>query len=374
LVISAFVALSIGSSWTVAGTIGIGLIGTAAAMGLPLEVTAGAIISGAYFGDKMSPLSDTTNLAPAVSGTDLFTHIRNMIWTTGPSIIIALLMFLVLGMGEEVTTSADNLNETLDLLSSEFSVGVWALIPLFVVMILAFKKVPALPTIVIGAVVGLVFAVLFQRDLVVALANDSSLPLWLASIKGIWIALADGYTANTGNENIDSLLSRGGMSSMLNTISLILSAMIFGGVMDALGLLSRLVQGVLKRVERTGSLVAVTIASCVGANIITADQYIAIVLPGRMYRGEFARRGLAPKALSRVLEDSATITSPLIPWNTCGAFMAGTLGVATLAYLPYCFFNLINPLVSLIYGYADIKMARLSEEEIARFKETGALV
>ena len=362
LVICAFVALSIGSSWTVAGTIGIGLIGTASALGLSLEMTAGAIISGAYFGDKMSPLSDTTNLAPAVAGADLFAHIRNMAWTTTPSILIALVIFLVIGMRQDVSGSADLMEETLLLLDQSFTINLFMLVPLLVVLVLAMKQFPALPTILIGALVGVGFAVAFQPDQVYALAGDAQLPIWLAMFKGGWIALVDGYTATTGNEGIDSLLTRGGMSSMLNTIWLVLTAMVFGGVMDQLGLLNRLVKGLIDRVERTGSLVAVTIASCIGANIITADQYIAIVLPGRMYKLEFERRGLAPKALSRVLEDSATITSPLIPWNTCGAYMAGTLGVATFAYLPYCFFNLINPIMSMIYGYTNFKMARIDEE------------
>jgi len=363
LVICAFVALSIGSSWTVAGTIGIGLIGTAAALDLSLEITAGAIISGAYFGDKMSPLSDTTNLAPAVAGADLFSHIRNMAWTTTPSIIIALVIFIVIGFRQDVSGSADTMASTLELLQGQFTINFLMLLPLFVVLGLAVKRFPALPTILVGALIGVVFAVVFQPEQVYTLAGDAQLPVWLAMFKGGWIALVDGYTATTGHEGLDSLLSRGGMSSMLTTIWLILTAMIFGGVMDQLGLLARLVKGVLDKVESTGGLVAVTIASCIGANIITADQYIAIVLPGRMYKLEFERRGFAPTALSRVLEDSATITSPLIPWNTCGAYMAGTLGVATFAYLPYCFFNIINPIMSIIYGYTNFKMARVDDEE-----------
>lgn len=358
-VICAFVALSIGSSWTVAGTIGIGLIGTAAALGLSVEITAGAIISGAYFGDKMSPLSDTTNLAPAVAGTDLFTHIRHMTWTTGPSIVIAIILFAIIGLNADITESSDNMAATLQLLQSHFTLGWYLLMPLVVVLYLAVKRVPALPTILIGALIGCLFALVFQGEAILRLAGDHSLPVWLALFKGIWMALFDGYVSTTGNADIDDLLSRGGMSSMLNTIWLIMTAMIFGAVLDKLGLLRRLVQGVLTLAASTGSLIALTIASCIGANIVTADQYISIVLPGRMYKVEFERRGLAPKNLSRTLEDAATITSPLIPWNTCGAYMAGTLGVATFAYLPFCFFNLINPVISVIYGYTGFKLEKL---------------
>ncbi|MCR8923535.1 Na+/H+ antiporter NhaC [Dasania sp. GY-MA-18] len=358
-VISAFVALSIGSSWTVAGTIGIGLIGTAAALGLPLEITAGAIISGAYFGDKMSPLSDTTNLAPAVAGTDLFTHIKHMAWTTGPSIIISLIIFTIIGLFYTPSGTANTMAETLDLLDQQFYINVILLLPLVLVLALAMKQFPALPTILGGTLIGCIFALVFQPDVIYQLAGNTDIPLALALFKGVWMVLFDGYVANTGHAAIDDLLTRGGMSSMLNTVWLVLMAMIFGAVLDKVGLLARLVQGILSSVKSTGSLIAVTIASCMGANIITADQYISIVLPGRMYRLEFERRGLAPQNLSRVLEDSATITSPLIPWNTCGAFMAGTLGVATFAYLPYCFFNLINPVISLIYGFTGFKLTPL---------------
>ncbi|WP_051083880.1 Na+/H+ antiporter NhaC [Dasania marina] len=363
-VISAFVALSIGSSWTVAGTIGIGLIGTAAALGLPLDITAGAIISGAYFGDKMSPLSDTTNLAPAVAGTDLFTHIKHMAWTTGPSIIISLIIFTILGLFYTPTGSANTMAETLALLEQQFYIHFILLLPLLLVLVLAMKQFPALPTILGGTLIGCVFALVFQADVIYQLAGNTDIPLALALFKGVWMVLFDGFVSNTGNASIDDLLTRGGMSSMLNTVWLVLMAMIFGAVLDKVGLLARLVQGVLTSVKSTGSLIAVTIASCIGANIITADQYIAIVLPGRMYRLEFERRGLAPENLSRVLEDSATITSPLIPWNTCGAFMASTLGVATFAYLPYCFFNIINPIISLIYGFTGFKLTPLKENAV----------
>lgn len=363
--VCALVSVSIGSSWTTAGTIGIGLIGTAAGLGLSVEITAGAIISGAYFGDKMSPLSDTTNLAPAVVGTDLFAHIRHMVWTTAPSILIALVLFLVIGLRAETSTASEQMQAMLDLLDQNFVISAWLLLPLLFVFFLAYKKVPAMIAILSGALAGIPFAIIFQSDVVMAYAGDDSLPHWLAIFKGLWMALADGYVAHTGNEQIDSLLSRGGMSSMLTTVWLIVTAMVMGAVIERVGILEALIKTILKFAKTTGGLVLSTLLTCIGTNIVTADQYIAIVLPGRMFRLEFARRGLSATNLSRTLEDSATITSPLIPWNTCGAYMAGTLGVATLAYLPYCFFNLINPVISAIYGYTQFKIVPLSPEETA---------
>ena len=312
----------------------------------------------------MSPLSDTTNLAPAVAGTDLFTHIKHMAWTTGPSIIISLIIFTILGLFYTPTGSANTMAETLSLLEQQFYIHIILLLPLVLVLVLAMKQFPALPTILGGTLIGCIFAFVFQADVIYQLAGNTDIPLALALFKGVWMVLFDGFVSNTGNASIDDLLTRGGMSSMLNTVWLVLMAMIFGAVLDKVGLLARLVQGVLTSVKSTGSLIAVTIASCIGANIITADQYIAIVLPGRMYRLEFERRGLAPENLSRVLEDSATITSPLIPWNTCGAFMASTLGVATFAYLPYCFFNIINPIISLIYGFTGFKLTPLKKNVV----------
>jgi len=358
--ICALVSVSIGSSWTTAATIGIGLIGTASGLGLSLEITAGAIISGAYFGDKMSPLSDTTNLAPAVTGSELFEHIKHMVWTTAPSIIIALILFAILGLTETVEQSSDTLASTLAILDSNFSIGPHLLIPLAILLFLAYKRMPALPTIFLGSLVGIVFALAFQADAVAKMAGEGKS---FALIRGSWTVLFDGFQSALGNEAIDKLLSRGGMSSMLNTIWLIMCALVFGAIVEKVGLLVKLVKGALSLAKSSGSLVLTTILTCIGINIIAMDQYIAIVLPGRMYKFEFERRGLAPKNLSRVLEDSATITSPLIPWNTCGVYMAGTLGVATFAYLPYCFFNIINPIISAIYGFTGFKVVPLDKTE-----------
>jgi NhaC family Na+:H+ antiporter len=362
--ICGLIALSIGSSWTVAGTVGIALIGAAAGMGLSLEITAGAVISGAYFGDKMSPLSETTNLSPAVAGTDLFSHIGHMVWTTLPSISIALILYAIIGMNIDSSASATDLALTMQLLQDNFTINVFMLLPVVALLVMANKKLPPIPTILIGALIGVVLALIFQRPAILALAGDTT-NLFLALFKGIWQTLFDGFSLSSGNATLDDLMTRGGMSSMLNTVWLILCAMVFGAVMEHTGLLQCLVNYALSFVHSTGSLIATTVCSCIGANIITSDQYISIVLPGRMYKMEYEKRKLDPKNLSRTLEDAGTLTSPLVPWNTCGAYMSGTLGVATFAYLPYCFFNLLSPVVAIIYGFMNIKIAPATTEQVA---------
>jgi len=360
--ICAITALSIGSSWTVAGTLGVALIGIAGGLGLNPAIAAGAIISGAYFGDKMSPLSDTTNLAPAVVGTDLFTHIRHMAWTTGPSFIIALSLYALLGIGAGADADIVTLDALKATLNENFQVSLITLLPLAAVFYLAYKKVPPIPTILFGALLGGLLAVAMQPQVVIDFANSPELSPGLAMIKGVWIAFADGYSSTTGVADVDDLLSRGGMSSMLNTIWLVICALSFGAVLEHAGILKRLVQSALEAAKSTGSLIMTVVLSCIGINIIAADQYIAIVLPGKMYKLEFERRGLDARNLSRVIEDSGTLTSPLVPWNTCGAFMAGTLGVATLTYLPFAFLNLINPLISIIYGFTGFTIKSVDEE------------
>jgi NhaC family Na+:H+ antiporter len=328
--ICAIASLATGSSWTVAGTLGVALIGVAMGLGLSPAIAAGAIISGAYFGDKMSPLSDTTNLAPAVVETDLFTHIRHMAWTTGPSFLIALIMFTATGFGVSSGVDSSTLRELKAALDASFNITPWALLPLAVVFFMAYRKVPPMPTILFGAVLGGFLAALIQPEVVLATA-------------------------------VDDLLSRGGMSSMLVTIWLIITAMAFGAVLEHGGMLMRLIESALKAAKSTGSLVLTVVLSCIGINIVAADQYISIVLPGKMYKAEFEKRNLDSKNLSRVIEDSGTLTSPLVPWNTCGAYMAATLGVATFAYLPFAFFNLINPVVSVIYGFTGFTITRIEE-------------
>ncbi len=360
--ICALASVSTGSSWTTAGTLGIGLIGVALGLGLSPAITAGAIVSGAYFGDKMSPLSDSTNLAAAVVGTDLFTHIRHMVYTTTPSFIIALLLFAGLGLASETPAEEVGGLETMAALETVFRLGPLALLPLAVVLLLAWWRFPPLPTIFTGALLGAVQAVVLQPDVVVAFVNEPELSRSLALLKGAWSALANGYVSVTGNETVDSLLTRGGMSSMLTTVWLVLCALSFGAVLEHTGLLERLIRSLLAAAKSTGSLITSVLLTCIGTNVIAADQYIAIVLPGRMYQLEFRRRGLHVKNLSRAIEDAGTLTSPLVPWNTCGAYMAATLGVPTFLYLPFAFFNLINPLVSAGYAYAGITIVPAEPE------------
>lgn len=358
-ILCCIVSLSIGSSWTTAATVGVALIGVALGLGMSPVVTAGAIISGAYFGDKISPLSDTTNLAPAVAGTDLFSHIRHMLWTTIPSIFLALVIFFFLGMTDHQNTDAQKIQQISSDLQRNFDISLLHLFPMLVLMLMAIRKVPAFPTVFIGAMIGAIWALLFQPE-VIERMRDSALSPMLGTGKLLWATLATGFSIETGNKELDSLLSGGGMAKMTNTVWLIMSAMVYGAVLERTGLLRRFVQVILARAKSTGSLVASTILTCLATNILAADQYMAIVMPGRMYKEEFAARGLAPVNLSRTLEDGGTITSPLIPWNTCGAYMNGVLGVNPLDYLFYAFFNLINPLLAIIYGYLGIKILKLT--------------
>ncbi len=357
------VSVATGSSWTTAGTVGVALVGIATAQDLNLGLAAGAIVSGAYFGDKMSPLSDTTNLAPAMAGTDLFTHIRHMLWTTVPSLIIALILFTVIGLSNAVPQDTAGVSVILASLEASFVIGPHMLLPAVLVIGLVVRKVPATPALIIGALTGCAFAVVFQPGAVTTLAASPDLPNWAALIKGCWQALASGFALESGNAALDELLSRGGMGGMLNTVWLILSAMTFGAVMEKTGMLGRIAESILSAVRGTGSLILATLSTSIGMNVLASDQYIAIVLPGRMFRAEFARRGLAPQNLSRCLEDAGTMTSSLVPWNTCGAFMAQTLGVPTLTYAPYAFLNILNPIISAIYGFTGFSITKLEKAE-----------
>ena len=358
--ICAIVAISIGSSWTVAGTLGIGLMGISGSFDLSPAITAGAIISGAYFGDKLSPMSDTTNLASAATGVDLFDHIRHMLWTTIPSFVIALTIFAFIGGSEAATPSEiEALKKTM---LTEFNLGLHLLLPLIVMLVLIYKRFPAYPSIVISALTGALFALLFQPEVLAKLAGDTAgLGRPFILLKGIWISLFDGYTSNSGNDFLDALLSKGGMSSMLNTVWLIISALGFGGVLERTGILKYLLNLALKGVKSNGSLITTTVATCISTNILAADQFIAVALPGRMFKDEYQRRGLSALNLSRTLEDSATLTSALIPWNTCGAYMAATLGVATFSYAPYAFFNYLCPVIAIFYGFYNIAQKPLEE-------------
>lgn len=348
-VICSIVSLATGSSWTTAGTVGVALLGVGRGLGIPAPMIAGAIISGAYFGDKMSPLSDTTNLAPAMAGTTLFEHVKHMLYTTGPSYVISLILYGILGL-QFANKQLDyiQINKLLGALSNQFNINLFLLIPPIVVIILVVKKVPAIPGLFMGTILGAVFALIFQGK----------------GIGDIVSVLNSGYVSETGFKAVDELLTRGGAQSMMYTVSLILCAMTFGGIMEKAGFLQVLAEKLLFWSKSTGSLVLTTIVSCVFANIIAGDQYLSIVVPGRMYKDEFAKRGLHPKNLSRCLEDSGTLTSALVPWNTCGAFMFGALGVHPFVFLPFAFLNIINPIISIIYGYTGFTMEKLSQEKM----------
>jgi Na+:H+ antiporter, NhaC family len=359
--ICAIVALSIGSSWTTAATIGVALIGVATGLELSVAITAGAVLSGAYFGDKMSPLSDTTNLAPAVSGTELFAHIRYMAWVALPALVIAVVLYLIMGFSGNNDADLSGLVAMQDQLQALFNINFWMLIPLFILFGLAVAGQPALPSIFIGALLGAVWAILFQPERVAAMADADGLA---AAFQAAWLALADGTEVVSGDDRLDSLLSGGGMSSMLNTVWLVICAMTFGAVMEYTGMLHKLLKGVIGMIRNTASLVATTILTAFGTNVLTADQYMAIVLPGRMFRAEFRNRGLDPRVLSRSLEGGGTITSPLVPWNTCGVFMFGVLGVSPLAYAPYAFFLLLVPVIGILYAAFDFRILRLEESDL----------
>lgn len=345
------VSLATGSSWTTAGTVGVALIGVAQGLGIPLPMAAGAVISGAYFGDKMSPLSDTTNLAPAMAGANLFDHIKHMAFTTGPSLLIALVLYTVLGLrfaGKEL--DASSISVITDTLKATFNINPLLLIPPVIVIVLVVRKFPALPGLLVGAILGALFAAIFQSGV---------------NLGGIIDNLHYGYASETGVEVVDELLSRGGLDSMMWTISLILCAMSFGGVMEKAGFLEVLAKKLLSFAKGTGGLVLATEVSCIFTNAVAGDQYLSLVLPGRMFKTAFDEAGLAPKNLSRCLEDAGTITSPFFVWNTCGAFMYGALGVHPAAYAIYAFLNWINPIVSIFYGFTGITMEKAKPAEKA---------
>ncbi|GEA11078.1 Na+/H+ antiporter NhaC [Alteromonas sp. KUL49] len=362
--ICAVIAMSIGSSWTTAATVGVALMGVAGGMDMSATITAGAVVSGAYFGDKISPLSETTNLAPAVAGTDLFEHIRYMLWTTIPSFIIALILFAILGFSEEGGAKVERIQQMQALLNESFDLSIILLVPLVVLLTLAIKKMPAFPAVFIGALLGGIWAVLFQSDVILGMADQGDTHA-IGTLKVVWTALFDGVSFSTPDENLNSLLSRGGMSSMLNTIWLIICAMSFGAVLENVGLLKRAVSAILLGAKSAGDMILRTILTCFGTNLVTADQYISIVMPGRMYKEEFTKRGLHQLNLSRSLEDGGTLTSPLIPWNTCGAYMHSVLLVNPFDYVFYAFFNVINPILAIIYGYLGVKILRITPPDLS---------
>ncbi len=360
VIISGLVSLATGSSWSTIATIGIALLGIGAAMGINKPVVAGAIISGAYFGDKMSPLSDTTNLAPAMAGTDLFTHIRYMIITTGPAIIITLIIFLIIGFTQINAADAQNSVNVQNAIKQTFNLNpLLFLVPIILILII-IKKVPPIPSLTIGTLLGVIAAIIFQPDIIKQITQEG-LSYAKASYISSFLAMYGDISIQTGDPVVDELFHTTGMSGMLLTIWLILTAMTFGGVMESSGLLKRITIEIVKFAKSTGSLVASTIATSLFFNITASDQYISIVVPGRMYANTFKKMKLKPELLSRTLEDGGTVTSVLIPWNTGGATQSRVLGVPTLDYLPYAFFNYISPIMSIIVAYLNIKIRRLTD-------------
>lgn len=363
-VVCAVVSLATGSSWSTVATVGIALLGIGQALGISEGLVAGAIISGAYFGDKISPLSDTTNLAPAMAGTDLFTHIRYMLYTTVPSLVLALLIYLVIGYAASGDGVVNDIQPVLTAIDSKFDINGWLFIVPALVIFMIVRKVPALPALLVGSLLGGLFALIFQPEIVREVAAVEGSFVKQAYV-GIMKALYTDISVVTEHAMVNELLSTGGMAGMLNTIWLILCAMIFGGVMEAGGLLRKIAMEIIKRVHSTWSLISSTAATCVFFNITASDQYLAIVVPGRMYADIYRERGLKPENLSRTLEDSGTVTSVLVPWNTCGATQASVLGVSTLIYAPYCFFNIISPLMTIAFAVFNIKIRRFKEEKEA---------
>ena len=350
VVIAAIISIATGSSWTTSATVGIALVGIGSALGISSGMIAGAVISGAYFGDKMSPLSDTTNLAPAMAGTDLFTHIKYMTFTTVPSIVITLLFFTILSFNMEVTGSAD-IDNLLVSINSTFSISLTLFIVPGIVIVLILLKTKPLIALGSGVLLAAVFAFIFQGEVLDSL-GDSRIETILTSI----------YTDTaivTENTQLNDLFTAGGIMGMLWTILLIIAAMIFGGIMDGVGFLSKITSVLLKRAKSIFGLFASTVLSCLGLNTIASDQYLAIVIPGKMFKDAYKEKGLAPENLSRTLEDSGTVTSVLIPWNTCGAYQSGVLGVGVAEYFVFAIFNWISPIVTLFFAYFMIKIRRI---------------
>jgi NhaC family Na+:H+ antiporter len=357
VLITALVSLATGSSWSTSATIGIALIGIGKALELPVGMVAGAVISGAYFGDKLSPLSDTTNLAPAMAGGELFTHIRYMLYTTLPSIIISLLIFIVLGWGFSSSGEVDTSSLSLSI-REKFNINLWLfLVPLTVILMIV-KKTPPLLALFMGTLLGGLFALIFQSQLLLELSGSEVL-----DFRAIYQTILNSITVNTQIETSDPLLnelfSSGGMQGMLGTVWLIICAMVYGGVMDAIGALQAISNAFLKWAHTTFQLVAGTAASSLTVNLTASDQYLAIVVPGKMFAQAYRDRKLAPENLSRTLEDAGTVTSVLVPWNTCGAYQSGVLGVGVAEYFIFAFFNWVSPLMTLIYAYFNIKIKKI---------------
>lgn len=362
VVVSGIVSVATGSSWSTIATIGVALLGIGDAMGIDKAIVAGAIISGAYFGDKISPLSDTTNLAPAVSGTDIFTHIRYMLYTTIPSMSLTLIIFLIIGFTSHSGETGTRILEVQQTISDTFNVSPWLFLVPTILFVIIIKKMPPLPALSLGVVLGGIAAVIFQPHIIREIAHLNGNYLKQSYI-AVMQAIYGPVSISTKNAAMNELFSTGGMEGMLNTIWLILSAMIFGGIMTSNGMLKKITNSILSLVKSDAGLISSTAFSCIFFNFTASDQYISIVVPGEMYHDAFKNRNLKPEVLSRTLEDAGTVTSVLIPWNTGGATQSRVLGISTLSYLPYAFFNIISPLMTILFAVMKIKIRHIHEKK-----------
>lgn len=356
IVICAIISISTGSSWTTSATVGIALIGIGSVLKIPLGMVAGAIISGAYFGDKLSPLSDTTNLAPAMAGGELFNHIKYMTYTTVPSILFTLIVFSILNLTQNYNVLPDT-GDLLGAIREKFTINFWLFLVPITVIILIVKKTPPLVALLVGTLMGALFAIFFQPQILLDITGSKTLNSKIA-YKAILDAISVSTQVNTSNAILNDLFISGGMKGMLDTIWLIICAMVFGGIMDAIGALKVISNALLSWAKNTFQLFASTVASCLAINLTASDQYLSIVIPGKMFSKAYEERNLAPENLSRTLEDSGTVTSVLIPWNTCGAYQSGVLGVSVLEYFFFAIFNWLSPLMTLIYAALSIRIAK----------------
>lgn len=357
VLVCALISVATGSSWTTSATVGIALIGVGNAMGIPMGMTAGAILSGAYFGDKMSPLSDTTNLAAAMAGTDLFTHIRYMLYTTVPTLVITLIVFGVLSATVEPAAAVETAS-LLNAITESFTISPWLFSVPVLVIALIVRKTPPLAALLIGTLGGALAALLFQSELIRALSGTTEL-----NFESVYITLLNAITVDlaveSSNTVLNDLFTSGGMAGMLGTIWLIICAMVFGGVMESIGALSKITAALLKLSKSTFGLVANTVGSCLALNVTASDQYLAIVVPGKMFAKAYEQKGLAPENLSRTIEDSGTVTSVLVPWNTCGAYHSSVLGVSVFEYFAYAVFNYVSPVMTLLFAALSLKIRKL---------------
>ena len=357
VIICSVISIATGSSWTTSATVGIALIGIGNTLGISEGMTAGAVLSGAYFGDKMSPLSDTTNLAPAMAGSELFDHIKYMAYTTVPTIIITLIIFLIIGLNIETNGSPD-ITDKLEAINGAFNISPWLFCVPLIVIVLIVKKTPPLVALLLGTLFGAVASIITQPQIVISIA-DASVLNFESAYKGIMKAITVDTAVETSSVELNDLFTTGGMNGMLGTIWLIICAMVFGGVMEAIGALSRISKTLLNLATTTFGLFASTVTSCLALNVTASDQYLSIVVPGKMFKKAYEDRGLAPENLSRTIEDSGTVTSVLIPWNTCGAYQSGVLGVSVADYFVFAFFNWISPFMTLLFAAFSIKIKKL---------------